>query len=75
MNDSLSKELPLSSGVHQGSALGSILYLTYTLPLGDILAKHKLHCQIDADANLKLSNISFRLLRILIAVCKILLYV
>jgi hypothetical protein len=51
INGTLSKELPLTCGVPQGSAQGPIMYLTYTLPVGDILSKHGIQYQLFADDN------------------------
>ena len=51
INGKLSKELPFTSGVPQGSAQGPLQFLIYTLPIGDILAKHKLSYQLYTDDN------------------------
>ena len=49
INGTLSDEFPLDTGVPQGSVMGAVLFLIYTLPVGDIFVKHSLPYMIYAD--------------------------
>ena len=49
IGDSLSKDAKLAYGVPQGSVLGPRGYCMYTLPLGEILRRHKMTYMIYAD--------------------------
>ena len=44
-----SEPVPLSFGVHQGSVLGPVLFIMYTKPLSDLIAKHPVKHQSFAD--------------------------
>ena len=44
-----SEPVPLSFGVHQGSVLGPVLFIMYTKPLSDLIAKHPVNHQSFAD--------------------------
>ena len=44
-----SSTLPLNCGIPQGSVLGSILYLLYVDPLGDIMRHHNMSFHFYAD--------------------------
>ncbi len=49
INGTLSEEMPLDTGVPQGSVMGGILFLIYTLPLRDILQGHGFNYHLYAD--------------------------
>ncbi len=51
IHGTLSQEFPLESGVPQGSVMGAILFLIYTLPIGDIFTKNCIPYHIYADDN------------------------
>jgi len=44
-----SEPVPLSFSVPQGSVLGPVLFVTYTKPLSDLIAKHPVKHQSFAD--------------------------
>ena len=44
-----SEPVPLSFGVHQGSVLGPVLFIMYTKPLSDLIAKHPVNQLSFAD--------------------------
>ena len=48
-NDILSKSVSLNCGLSQGPVLGPLLFLIYTLPLGDIVQSMALQYHLYAD--------------------------
>ena len=49
VNNSASSSSPVMFGVPQGSVLGPVLFVLYTIPLSDIIANHLVNHQLFAD--------------------------